>query len=817
MTTLQEELAWEKTMIERGMYRYDASQKNAVEGDRVADTSAGNRLLKSYLLQIEDQMRETIFGHRNTSAMKVLRSMETSKLAYIALKCMLSCVYEPERVLTSVCTQIGSKVEDEFHMMEIEANHKNYFDQAFRQNKSTHYRHLRNSIIQAARNNTSFEPNYWNEDQRAKVGLVLQAMVLEACDLFEHRVGYKVNQTGKWGKQQTFLVPTQQCVEWVQKHDDVMRMMFPDRMPTLIPPAEWVGYDDGGYWHPKLRRLTPFVIASKSNPTAAKERYSHIGKQVYRAANALQNTGWCINERVLAVMKEVWTKNLGVGMPRSEPYDFPPCPLAPGATAQTEEEQHVFEQWKNDMRAVHAKEAERSALCMLVSRSLRIAQELKDKEQFYYVYRADFRGRLYAASTGISPQGPDQGKALLQFAKAKPIGESGLYWLKVHGANKWGMDKCSGDEQVAWIEERHEQWCAVANDPVGQRALWADADKPYQFLAFCFEYEEATRVGAEFRSRLPIARDGSCNGLQHFSAMLRDAVGGKAVNLVPQDKPADIYQEVADVSTDKLIALAKGGTEQAPAAMNWLKLFYRLYGENPPRMKRKLPKKPVMTLPYGSTRQTCTESIYDWYRDEDGEFFGKTGFRHAIFLTPVLWESIGEVVIAARAAMSWIQKCAGAVAKEGHAFEYRTPLGFPVYHKAYKFEIKEVRTRLFGGTRIKVQIHTDEINAAKMRSGSSPNYVHSMDATHLMMVVNACLDAGIQDFAMIHDDFGCHACHVEDFDRIIREQFCLLYGPDRLADLRAQLEAGSGCDLPPTPPMGDLNLDDVKRSKYFFW
>ena len=121
MTTLQEELAWEKTMIQRGMHRYDASQKNAVEGDRVADTSAGNRLLKSYLLQIEEQMRETIFGHRDTNAMKVLRSMETSKLAYITLKCMLSCVYEPERVLTSVCTQIGAKVEDEFHMMEIEA------------------------------------------------------------------------------------------------------------------------------------------------------------------------------------------------------------------------------------------------------------------------------------------------------------------------------------------------------------------------------------------------------------------------------------------------------------------------------------------------------------------------------------------------------------------------------------------------------------------------------------------------------------------------------------------------------------------------
>ena len=817
MTTLQEELEWEKSMIQRGIWRFEHTKNKALEGDRVADTSAGNRLLKSYLAQISDKMTEVLHTGVGSRAVKVLRSMETDKLAFISLKVMLSCVYEPERVLTSICTQIGAKVEDEFHMMEIEATNKEYFDQTARNQKSNSYRHLRNSIMQAAKNNTSFEPTYWSEEQRAKVGLFLQSIVIESCDLFEHRVGYKANQTGKWGKQQTFLCPTVECVEWVKKHDDVMRMLFPDRMPTLIPPEDWVGYDEGGYWHPKLRRLTPFVITSKSNPKGMKDAYANIGPDVFKAVNAMQRTGWQINNRVLETMREIWRNNLGVGMPRSEPYDFPACPLKPGATAETEEEKHDFEQWKNDMRSIHAKEAERSALCMVVNRALRIAHELKDKEQFYYVYRADFRGRLYAAATGVSPQGPDQSKALLQFATAKQLGPRGLHWLKIHGANKWGFDKSTEAEQLAFIEDRHEQWIAVAADPVGQRALWADADKPYQFLAFCFEYAEATQVGAEFWSRLPIARDGSCNGLQHFSAMLRDAVGGKAVNLIPADKPADIYQEVANVATGKLIAEAKSNTPQSAAAMNWLKLFYRLYGNNPPRMHRKLTKKPVMTLPYGSTRQTCTESIYDWYREADGEFFGKTGFRHAIYLTPVVWESIGEVVIAARAAMSWIQKCAGILAREGHSFAYVTPLGFPVIHKAYKSEVKEVRTRLFGGTRIVVQYYTDELNVTKMRSGSSPNFVHSMDVTHLNMVVNDAVDQGIDSFAMIHDDFGVHACDVEKFDQIIRAQFVALYRPDRLSDLRDQLEASTGCSLPKPPPMGDLDLDLILKSKFFFW
>src|SRR3546814_16441857 len=46
-------------------------------------------------------------------------------------------------------------------------------------------------------------------------------------------------------------------------------------------------------------------------------------------------------------------------------------------------------------------------------------------------------------------------------------------------------------------------------------------------------------------SRIPVALDGSCSGLQHFSAMLRDEEGGAAVNLLPAERPQDVYKRVA--------------------------------------------------------------------------------------------------------------------------------------------------------------------------------------------------------------------------------------------------------------------------------
>lgn len=468
------------------------------------------------------------------------------------------------------------------------------------------------------------------------------------------------------------------------------------------------------------------------------------------------------------------------------------------------------------MRATHAAEAERSALCMLVSRNLRIAQELENKDEFYYVYRCDFRGRVYAASTGVSPQGPDQSKALIQFSSGKPLGARGLYWLKVHGANKWGEDKSPYDARVAWIEERHDQWIAVANDPVTNRALWADADKPYQFLAFCFEYEAAIRLGEDFRSCLPIALDGSCNGLQHFSAMLRDAVGGAAVNLTPSEKPADIYQRVADVCTNKLMVLAQQDNEYAVGSRNWLRLFRELSAEKLPRMSRKLSKKPVMTLPYGSTQNTCTESIYDWYRENGNKYFTTKGFQHAIYLSPILWSSIGEVVIAARSAMDWIQKCASVVAKDGNGVSYTTPLGFPVYQTANKADTKVVKTAINGGVKLTVQYYTDEMDVRKMRQGASPNFVHSMDATHMMMVLNRASECGLTAFAMIHDDFGTHACDIDTFHSIIRDTFVDMYSVDILQDFADQLEKQYAVKLPPRPAMGTLDLTQVKDAAFFF-
>tara|TARA_R110002012_G_scaffold191424_4_gene359196 strand:- start:2860 stop:3711 length:852 start_codon:yes stop_codon:yes gene_type:complete len=282
--------------------------------------------------------------------------------------------------------------------------------------------------------------------------------------------------------------------------------------------------------------------------------------------------------------------------------------------------------------------------------------------------------------------------------------------------------------------------------------------------------------------------------------MLRDTVGGTAVNLLPSEKPADIYQAVADVCYGKVLEEAERGVG---GAVNWAN---QLQGGIP----RAMAKKPVMTLPYGSTQQACTASIYAWAVD-NVTFEKNTYFRHSLYMNPLLWGSIGEVVIAARQAMDWIQDCAGVITKAEQALSYTTPLGFPVYQANRKFKVRKIETQIGGRLQLKLATDTEEFDSRKQRQGSAPNLVHAIDATHMMMAVDAMSDT---DFALIHDDFGVHACDTEEFRRIIRETFVDLH--DNNDVLQDFADAHADVELPPMPEKGTLDIKQVLDSEYFF-
>lgn len=81
---------------------------------------------------------------------------------------------------------------------------------------------------------------------------------------------------------------------------------------------------------------------------------------------------------------------------------------------------------------------------------------------------------------------------------------------------------------------------------------------------------------------------------------------------------------------------------------------------------------------------------------------------------------------------------------------------------------------------------------------------------------SCALCAGLT-FAGVHDSFWTHPVDVPAMSFILREQFINLYSQPILKHLRDHFkERYPGAKLPELPQAGDLDLNEVQNSTYFF-
>ena len=807
---IQEQIELEKRMVSFGASRYQSSVEKANDKGRGGDIQSAQKLMQEFVLPVAAAIREWLDESqpgRKAKYKSLIKVVEPEQAAYLGLRAVFDH-FTQQTALVSLAARIGMLIEDEAKFSKFHEQHGEYYEaiiQDFKRKGTVNYRHMHRVLTMKAKSH-DVKWNDWTNEERAAVGVKIIDLIMQTTDLIEKK---SERAKGRKVAMQIIIVPTESCLEWMRNYDKYAALLNPDRCPCIIPPDPWTAVDQGGFYTPQLRRRTPLV---KVKQNAQMSLFSGDMGSIMKAVNALQNTAWKVNDNIYSVLKDVWDKSLPLGLPQSEPYTVPTCPVAKNLKKadMKADEKTRFEEWKSEARIVHTMNKERVSKCFQVIRVLRTAQEFKEYDKFWFVYQCDFRGRIYATVSGLSPQGPDFAKALLQFADGKPLTERGLYWLRIHGANTFGEDKLPYTGRVEWVKQHEKLIAATAEDPISNKDFWANADKPWQFLAFCFEYARYLKGGLGILSHLPIALDGTCNGIQNFSAMLHDEVGGRAVNLTDGTAPMDIYSQVAKVLTDKL---AKKGDDAL--AGEWL-----AFAATQPNgvLPRGLTKRPVMTLPYGSTQQSCREYIYKFMIEDAPDAFPKDKrFRLSVYLTPILWEAIGEVVIAARRAMDWIQRCAAIVGKEDKPIIWETPIGFPVYQGRKKVISKRVETELAGKIRLRLNADSDKIDVQKQRLGAAPNFVHSMDACHLMMTLLKGNEMGIESFACIHDDFGTHAEDTDKLHHALRWAFVEMYEANNvLEDFRESLQVTVDAKLPPVPSKGTLDLKEILRSPYFF-
>lgn len=575
--------------------------------------------------------------------------------------------------------------------------------------------------------------------------------------------------------------------------------------PLIEPPIEWTSLRGGGF---HSERFKYDLIKTQVD----KSEFTKIPERTLKTVNRLQNTKWKVNKKVLEVMLAASENDMGWGdLPTTYNAKDYLAPVPHDDTDNaflTEEQKADRKLWRQQAAPHYAEQESRNSKVLAVKRVLIEANRFKDFDSIYFAYFCDFRGRIYPKASNLQPQGTDYVKALLQFTEGKAMTttEATKYFF-MHGANCYGhgLDKLTLEEKCAWVINHEKEIMHSARNPYDLNGLWHKADEePWLFLAFCFEYNEWRYNPKTFKSHLPIAFDGSCNGLQHLSAMLLDEVGGESVNLTNKSVKQDIYNDVKD----KTIKLLEEDSE--PLAKQLLE-----FG-----ITRKACKRPVMIVPYAGTQRACRRYIQEQVLKEGAAEFFKDNLQEAISLyTSTVWEAINQTIIKGREVMDFLKNVSKEilVTNGGHTITWETPNGFTVKQKITKTHTKAIKTPLGNTIKEKGYIQnlvfqrTEDVNIRKHGTAIAPNLVHSLDACHLQETVNRMSDT--TSFAMIHDSFGCHAADAADLNRILREVFVEMY---KDGDYIYKFLEQHNIEVDEVPEKGKLDLTLILSDEFFF-
>ena len=457
------------------------------------------------------------------------------------------------------------------------------------------------------------------------------------------------------------------------------------------------------------------------------------------------------------------------------------------------------------------------------------AEKFQDFEEIFFPYNMDFRGRAYPIPPHLSNVGSDLCRGMLTFAKKKPLGPRGLYWHKVHLANLAGNDKISFDERAAFTDSNMQNVRDAVEDPFGENRWWMSLDDPFQGLAACHEIIQATDSGdpASYECSLPVHMDGSCNGLQHYAALGRDRGGGKAVNLCSVDKPQDVYSGVMDevirrvaieAATDLEIDQTRDDlTKEERAAFKRNRAAKLVDG----LIDRGVVKRTVMTSVYGVTyigaRIQIQEKIEEKLEEKgvdvheiENEVYAACGY-----LASITMEVMGELFTGARRTMNWLTTCARLIAQQEQPVAWVSPIGVPVVQPYRQSKPHTIVTLL---QTVVLVDKSDNLPIHKQRQVTAfpPNYVHSLDSSHMLLTALEMDRRGLC-FSAVHDSFWTHPCDVDEMNQVLRDCFVELYQQPLLERLKQTWELRyPAIRFPDLPEKGDLNLDEVRSAPYFF-
>ena len=308
-------------------------------------------------------------------------------------------------------------------------------------------------------------------------------------------------------------------------------------------------------------------------------------------------------------------------------------------------------------------------------------------------------------------------------------------------------------------------------------------------LKNAYELEDPTT----YRSALPIHQDGTCNGLQHYAALGGDARGAAQVNLAAADRPSDVYTHVSLAVEEEVIREAEEGHPVANLLVGKISrkvvkqtVMTTVYGVTfvgaRDQIERQLKER--KDIPHEKVWAAAS------YLAKKVKFFVSFVVFEptSVFCVIQVLLSIGETFKGAKAIQTWLNLCARVISRsipedrlkittdeEGlsivnlpkHKVKkeqmtsviWTTPLGLPIVQPYRKAVRKQVMTSIQSvyisdpnspseGNSFPISTFSEKhsthqklllaVNCVKQASAFPPNFIHSLDATHMMLTALEC-------------------------------------------------------------------------------
>lgn len=238
----------------------------------------------------------------------------------------------------------------------------------------------------------------------------------------------------------------------------------------------------------------------------------------------------------------------------------------------------------------------------------------------------------------------------------------------------------------------------------------------------------------------------------------------------------------------------------------------------------------IAQINLGSRKQTARQLEY--IEDFPKEWV----WSASSYLTVKTFNALSEMFTSAREIQDWFTDCARLISAVcARNVEWITPLGLPVV-QPYNRSDRPMSSKANHMPEHFSMDSYEKPNIMKQKNAFPPNFVHSLDSSHMMLTSLFCERAGLT-FISVHDCYWTHACMVPTMNKICREQFVALHSEPILEDLSKFLvqkysyndseitNDGSVIDLTKLklnrslhqyPEKGDFDLRKVLESVYFF-